>query len=63
MSPVWLDIGNRPINQPLQVVKESFYLQVLIFQEVILVIIVELRTPAMPVGVGGGKERGGFHLN
>ena len=25
--------------------------------------IVELRTPAMPVGVGGGKERGGFHLN
>ena len=26
-------------------------------------IIVELRTPAMPVGVGGGKERGGFHLN
>ena len=27
------------------------------------VIIVELRTPAMPVGVGGGKERGGFHLN
>ena len=27
------------------------------------IIIVELRTPAMPVGVGGGKERGGFHLN
>ena len=25
--------------------------------------IVELRTPAMPVGVGGGKERGGCHLN
>ena len=25
--------------------------------------IVELRTPAMPVGVGGGKERGGFQLN
>ena len=25
--------------------------------------IVELRTPAMPVGVGGGKERGRFHLN
>ena len=25
--------------------------------------IVELRTPAMPVGVRGGKERGGFHLN
>ena len=29
----------------------------------LLHIIVELRTPAMPVGVGGGKERGGFHLN
>ena len=29
----------------------------------LLEIIVELRTPAMPVGVGGGKERGGFHLN
>ena len=28
-----------------------------------LAIIVELRTPAMPIGVGGGKERGGFHLN
>ena len=28
-----------------------------------IVLIVELRTPAMPVGVGGGKERGGFHLN
>jgi hypothetical protein len=26
-------------------------------------IIVELRTPAMPVGIGGGKERGGCHLN
>ena len=26
-------------------------------------IIVELRTPATPVGVGGGKERGGCHLN
>ena len=26
-------------------------------------VIVELRTPAMPVGVGGGKDRGGFHLN
>ena len=25
--------------------------------------IVELRTPATPVGVGGGKERGGFYLN
>ena len=25
--------------------------------------IVELRTPAMPVWVGGGKERAGFHLN
>ena len=25
--------------------------------------IVELRTPAMPVGIGGGKERGGCHLN
>ena len=25
--------------------------------------IVELRTPATPVGVGGGKERGGCHLN
>ena len=25
--------------------------------------IVELRTPAMPVGVGGGKEGGGCHLN
>ena len=25
--------------------------------------IVELRTPAMPAGIGGGKERGGFHLN
>ena len=60
MSPVWLDIGNRPINQPLQVVKESFYLQVLIFQEVILVIIVELRTPAMPVGSGEGKREGDF---
>ena len=29
----------------------------------IYIYIVELRTPAMPVGVGGGKERGGFHLN
>ena len=28
-----------------------------------IILIVELRTPAMPVGVGGGKERGGFHLN
>ena len=27
------------------------------------VYIVELRTPATPVGVGGGKERGGCHLN
>ena len=26
-------------------------------------IIVELRTPATPLGVGGGKERGGCHLN
>jgi hypothetical protein len=26
-------------------------------------LIVELRTPATPVGVGGGKERGGCHLN
>ena len=25
--------------------------------------IVELRTPATPVGDGGGKERGGCHLN
>ena len=31
--------------------------------ECINIYIVELRTPAMPVGVGGGKERGGFHLN
>ena len=30
---------------------------------ILYVYIVELRTPAMPVGVGGGKERGGFHLN
>ena len=29
----------------------------------ILTVIVELRTPATPVGVGGGKERGGCHLN
>jgi len=29
----------------------------------IYMIIVELRTPATPVGVGGGKERGGCHLN
>ena len=28
-----------------------------------LCLIVELRTPATPVGVGGGKERGGCHLN
>ena len=34
----------------------SYYIQRTIY-------IVELRTPAMPVGVGGGKERGGFHLN
>ena len=27
------------------------------------IFIVELRTPAMPVGIGGGKERGGCHLN
>ena len=27
------------------------------------IIIVELRTPATPGGVGGGKERGGCHLN
>ena len=27
------------------------------------IVIVELRTPATPVGVGGGKERGGCHLN
>ena len=31
--------------------------------DIIYIYIVELRTPAMPVGVGGGKERGGFHLN
>ena len=29
----------------------------------IYIYIVELRTPAMPVGIGGGKERGGCHLN
>ena len=29
----------------------------------IYIYIVELRTPAMPVGVGGGKEGGGCHLN
>ena len=29
----------------------------------IYIYIVELRTPATPVGVGGGKERGGCHLN
>ena len=33
------------------------------FALVIYINIVELRAPAMPVGVGGGKERGGFHLN
>ena len=33
------------------------------FQNIKGVIVVELRTQAMPVGVGGGKERGGFHLN
>ena len=27
------------------------------------IILVELGTPAMPVGVGAGEERGGFHLN
>ena len=32
-------------------------------QILVYIFIVELRTPAMPVGVGGGKERGGFHLN
>ena len=30
---------------------------------VLCISIVELRTPATPVGVGGGKERGGCHLN
>ena len=28
-----------------------------------IIYIVELRTPATPVGVGGGKERGGCQLN
>ena len=41
------------------------YHQVLVYYLYItyILLIVELRTPAMPVGVGGGKERGGFHLN
>ena len=36
---------------------------VLCREAIYIYIIVELRTPATPVGVGGGKERGGCHLN
>ena len=39
-----------------------FFLHI-IFQTNLVIFIVELRTPATPVGVGGGKERGGCHLN
>ena len=39
------------------------YIYIYDLKHMIILYIVELRTPAMPVGVGGGKERGGFHLN
>ena len=41
---------------------EYIYIYVCVYTDT-CIYIVELRTPATPVGVGGGKERGGCHLN
>ena len=39
------------------------HIYIIIYNYTYIYNIVELRTPATPVGVGGGKERGGCHLN
>ena len=53
--PLW---GN-PIKKPMSWNDKGF----LNIAQLFVIYIVELRTPAMPVGVGGGKGGGGCHLN
>ena len=60
MAPLWQKSQCTPAGH---IFSPTFSSLVSIHYETIWDYCVELRTPAMPVGVGGRKERGGFHLN
>ena len=55
--------GNEGIHAAHAVYGNGIFLEHIITHGKTLEYTVELRTPATPVGVGGGKERGGCHLN